>query len=425
MPTAETAARARSLPLATLAAVLLAHGAAAQEQGGREPWPWAEPVVEEVSGNLSVEGRLFVNPQRFDGQERHSASLVFQPEYYMEWDDYTSLTLEPFARLDTGDGSRTHFDMRELFLRVVRDEWELGLGIGKVFWGVTESVHLVDIVNQTDAIENIDLEDKLGQAMVNLTLIRDWGFVDLFYLPYFRERTFQGRRGRLRSAVVIDDSQTRYDSALERWHPDFALRYSNAFGDWDIGVSHFYGTGREASTSLGFNSALEPVLIPEYELINQTAADIQYTTGAWLWKLEALFRQGQKNRLGREQNYAAFAGGFEYTLYGILESNADLGLIAEYLRDTRLDKATTAFQNDLFVAARLALNDAQDTNLLAGVVQDLSYGTRLFSVEANRRIGDSLKLTLEVRLFTDVDRGDILDGLRDDDMIQLELGYYF
>jgi hypothetical protein len=424
MPDAETAAPARGLLLAAIAAVLLAPAAAAQDRAD-EPWPWAEPVVEEVSGNLSLEGRLFVNPQRFDGQERHSASLVFQPEYYMEWDDYTSLTIEPFARLDTADGSRTHFDMRELFLRLVRDDWELGLGIGKVFWGVTESVHLVDIVNQTDAIENIDLEDKLGQPMIDLTLIRDWGFVDLFYLPYFRERTFQGRRGRLRNALVVDDTQTRYESALKRWHPNFALRYSNAFGDWDVGVYHFWGTAREASISVGLNSALEPVLIPEYELINQTGADIQYTTGAWLWKLEALFRQGQKNRLGREQNYTALAGGFEYTLYGIFESNADLGVLAEYLRDSRLNKATTGFQNDLFVGARLALNDAQDTNLLAGVIQDLSYGTRVLSVEASRRIGDSLKLTLEVRLFTDVDRGDILDGLRDDDMVQLELGYFF
>jgi hypothetical protein len=422
MPFAKIAARAPALAAAVL---LLGHAAAAEDRAEHEPWPWAEPVVEEVSGSLSVEGRLFVNPQRFDGQERHGASLVFQPEYYMEWDDYTSLTLEPFVRLDTADASRTHFDMRELFVRLVRDGWELGLGIGKVFWGVTESVHLVDIVNQTDAIENIDLEDKLGQPMVNLTLIRDWGFIDLFYLPYFRERTFQGRRGRLRNAIVVDDTQTRYDSALERWHPDFALRYANAFGDWDVGVYHFWGTAREASISVGLNSALEAVLIPEYELINQTGADIQYTTGAWLWKLEALFRQGQKNRLGREQNYTAFAGGFEYTLYGIVESNADLGFLAEVLRDSRLDKATTAIQNDLFVGARLTLNDPQDTNVLVGVIQDLSYGTRLFSVEANRRIGESLRLSLEVRLFTDVDRDDILDGLRDDDLIQLELGYYF
>ena len=167
------------------------------------------------------------------------------------------------------------------------------------------------------------------------------------------------------------------------------------------------------------------MLIPTYEIINQFGTDIQYTTGAWLWKLEALYRQGQKNRLGREQNYYAMIGGFEYSFYGLMDSNADLGLLMEYARDSRLNKSNSGFQNDLFVGARFALNDAQDTDLLAGIIIDLTTQTRMFSLEANRRIGDSFKLTLEARLFTDVDATDILDGFRDDDMIQLELGYYF
>ena len=57
---------------------------------------------------------------------------------------------------------------------------------------------------------------------------------------------------------------------------------------------------RLATLSPGFDPELQPVLIPEYELINQTGTDVQYTIGAWLWKLEALFRQGQRNRVGEE-----------------------------------------------------------------------------------------------------------------------------
>ena len=34
--------------------------------------------------------------------------------------------------------------------------------------------------NQTDGVEDIDSEDKLGQPMVNLTLERDWGALDLY-----------------------------------------------------------------------------------------------------------------------------------------------------------------------------------------------------------------------------------------------------
>jgi len=384
-----------------------------------------EPVLSEITGSVIAEGRLFPRPPRHDGQRRHSGSLVFEPEVYAEWDSGASFTLAPFLRLDSADSNRTHGDVREAWLRLVGEDWEIGAGVGKLFWGVTESVHLVDIVNQTDAIENIDLEDKLGQPMIDLTLVRDWGYLDLIAMPYFRERTFQSRAGRLRADPVVDEKQSRYEAGAGRWNPDVALRYSNSAGDWDYGVYHFRGNSREPTLSLEFGSAGEPVLVPEYELINQTGTDIQYTTGAWLWKLEALYRQGQKNALGREDNYYALAGGFEYTLFGIFESDADLGLLAEYLRDSRLNKATGAFQNDVFLGLRLALNDIQDTSLLAGVIHDLANGTRLFSLEASRRLGDSFTLDLEVRLFTHVDRRDVLYPLRDDDLVQLELGYHF
>ncbi|MDD7885073.1 hypothetical protein [Flavivirga sp. 57AJ16] len=36
---------------------------------------------------------------------------------------------------------------------------------------MTESNHLVDIINQTDAVETFDGEEKLGQPMVQLS----WG----------------------------------------------------------------------------------------------------------------------------------------------------------------------------------------------------------------------------------------------------------
>lgn len=409
----------RDLAAATALAMVSLPAAAADD------WPWAPPVFEEITGNVAIEGRLFAEPERFIGQERHSGSVSAEAEYYAEWDDSTSLTAKPFLRLDSADPGRSHADLRELYLRVVGDDWELGAGVGRVFWGVAESKHLVDIVNQTDQIENLDLEDKLGQPMANLTLVRDWGYVDLFAMPYFRERTFQERGGRLRNRLLVDESQARYTSGAGRWHPDFAIRYSNSVGDWDFGVAHFYGTSREPTVSVGLGAGGEFVLVPEYELINQTSLDVQYTTGAWLWKFEGVFRQGMKNALGTEQNYASFVGGFEYTLFGVFDSAADLGLLAEYMRDSRLEKATDPLQNDIFLGARLALNDAPDTQLLAGVIQDLQHNTRLFFVEASRRVGDSLKLTVELRSFHSVARRDPLSDLRDDDHLQVELAYFF
>ena len=85
-------------------------------------------------------------------------------------------------------------------------DWELRLGIGKVFWGVTESRHLVDTINQSDGVEDIDGEAKLAQPMATLSWIRDWGVVELLVLPYFRERTFAGVEGRPRQGALLQRS---------------------------------------------------------------------------------------------------------------------------------------------------------------------------------------------------------------------------
>ena len=53
--------------------------------------------------------------------------------------------------------------------------------------------------------------------------------------------------------------------------------------------------------------------------------DVQYTAGDWLWKLEALYRGGQRDRFGAERAYAAYIAGFEYTLRDPFGDGADVG----------------------------------------------------------------------------------------------------
>ena len=190
---------------------------------------WAFPLQAlELSGDVSVEGRLFAKDELYDDQKRNNGSVAFEPELYHEWlsSPNLSFTFVPFLRVDSADSERTHADIRELNFLMVGTPWELRVGIGKVFWGVTEFVHLVDIINQTDLVENIDGEDKLGQPMVHFSYPEDWGVVNIFLLPYFRERTYPGKEGRLRPPVKVDTDSPEYESGAEENHIDFALRYS-------------------------------------------------------------------------------------------------------------------------------------------------------------------------------------------------------
>lgn len=373
----------------------------------------------ETSGYLELQLRGFLDEPAFPRQaEGVVPSLALQPEWrYRSQDRRQTFTFVPFLRWDAEDDERGHADIRELHWRYVGDEWEYLVGADKVFWGVAESRHLVDIINQTDLVEDIDEEDKLGQPMLQATTIRDWGIWSFFVMPGFRERTFPGPKGRLRAPLPVDTDAARYTSGADQQRIDIALRYAHTLGDWDLGVYYFHGNGREPRLIPNGDGTR---LIPVYDLIHQVGADLQYTREAWLWKFEGIVREGQGSTFG------ALVAGFEYTLYQIRDSAADLGLLAEYHHDGRDANApATIFDDDLFVGARLALNDTQDTELLTGVLLDRDTGEWFFNLEAERRLTPHLKGEIRARFFGGTEPGSLLDSISNDDYLQAALFYHF
>ena len=385
----------------------------------------------DIGGEIGGELRVFPNDPQFPGQLEHfQPSIAFIPDIRWESEDRThQVVVIPFARIDGQDDERTHLDLREGYYRYNADAgWSLTLGAVKVFWGRTESRHLVDIINQTDAVEDIDEEDKLGQPMANLTLINDWGAVNLFVMSGFRTRTFPGVDGRPRFAFPVDTEDPIFERDARRGAVDVAARYSHYIGNWDFGVSVFHGTSREPRFAIDAPNAR---LLPVYDKITQGAIDLQYTKDAWLWKLEAIVREGHGD------TFAAAVGGFEYTIYQIFGSNADLGLLAEYQYDGRDDDIVletfgpalaapvTFADNDVFAGARLGFNDPQDTSVLAGATVDSNDAFMGVFIEAQRRFGQNWTAELETRLFLNADPDNAAFPVRDDDFITFRLTRFF
>lgn len=371
-------------------------------------------------GDVALELRGF--PQDALDRQQHGSNLSVsgEVEYHSEWDGgRQSLTIKPFARLDQHDSSRTHGDLREATWIYSDDGFEFRAGMDKVFWGVTEVYHLVDIINQTDMLENPDGERKLGQPMLKASWEQGLGVFDVFLMPHFRERRYPAAEGRPRTQPRVADELTQYENRRKEHHPDIALRWSQVLGDWDVGVGYFYGTGRDPVLLPGLDDAGKMVLIPRYVVISQVSIDLQGVVGDWLWKLEALQRSGQG------ESFSAMTGGFEYTFYGLADGVSDLGVLAEVMWDERGALATTPFNRDAFIGLRWAANDVAGTELLTGVVADWSNGSRFFNLEASRRFGNNWKASLQARLWSQVDRADPLYGVRDDDYVELELRRYF
>ncbi|MFW0778089.1 MAG: hypothetical protein ACN2B6_10280 [Rickettsiales bacterium] len=370
----------------------------------------------EFTGYVALEHRQFFQEDSYAGQKFGSTpSVIVEPEYYHVSDDEkNTYTARVFIHLDPSDDERTHYDIRQLDWIRADDDWEIRAGISKVYWGVTESRHLVDIINQVDGVEDIDDEDRLGQPMVQLATFQDWGTLRFFYLPYFRERTFPGRAGRLRGPLVVDTDQARYANGAKEWHPDMALRYQHTIDAWDVGLAHFHGTSREPVLRIE-----NGVLVPFYEIIDQSSLDVQYTTGSWLWKLEAIGRAGQGDYFG------AATGGFEYTFYGVNDAH-DLGILLEYHRDGRDHRAPgTNLDNDIFAGFRYTFNDVSDTELLAGITADTNHASQFVVLEASHRINTNWKAEIDARFFVNQDAESPAKPLDQDDFAQFRLSRYF
>lgn len=378
-----------------------------------------------ASYELALEGRYFGESPAIAGQLEDDVSAVFEAEFVHDFASGNGrAVVAPFYRWDSQDQERQHFDMREAYVNSYVGDWELLLGVSKVFWGATESAHLVDVINQTDQVESLDGEDKLGQPMLRLSWYAPFGNVEAYVLPLFRERTFPAENGRLRFnfGLPFGRDNAVYEDSKEEQHVDYALRYSTSVAGFDIGLAHFEGTNRDPKFVPNHPTTPTAVL-PYYDQIQQASIDVTGQLGGWLLKAEGY------RRTDSLETYGAYAVGFEYTLVGVMNSATDVGLIAEYLKDTR--NATGAlFQDDVFVGSRIAFNDVASSEILVGVVVDRDDDSELGFLEASRRLGESGQLTLEYRHLDGapaVVNGQPNPGaaLNKDDHLTLEYRHFF
>ena len=393
-----------------------------------------ETFVIELSGRLSAESRLFLRPGALAGQQLRASGAVAEPTLYVESGAGRSFTLTPFFRYDDTDPRRTHFDLREAYLLLfgdVRDSggWEARLGFGQVFWGVTESHRLVDVVNQVDLVEHPGGDSKLGQPMAHVTLFGHWGMLEVIALPVHRARTFPGPQGRLRLPAVVDHSRVEYETTPRLWSQDFATRYRHSLGAVDLGISFFRGTSREPYLRPIDKVGTEPVLVQHYEQIQQLGLEVQWTLASWLLKAEVVGRADARNLLGLEEDYVAAVLGGEYTLHASA-ANATVSLLAEWSYDSRVDAATpgrspNVLQNDVFVGARLAFDDVQSTELAASLVSDVRKPTRALALEFGRRITNEWSLRAEAAALLSVDEDEFHYAMRRDSFIDVSLSYNF
>jgi FimV-like protein len=378
----------------------------------------ADASSHRLEQQLGAYWRQYLQPGRV-GQAQQQPRLTWQAE--LSWqsaDDAQQVVIVPYLRWDGLDSAQHLADFHQAYWSWAGAGVELKVGVDKVFWGVTESQHLVDIINQTDMVARPDGEEKLGQPLLQMNYSGRWGTFQAYLLPYFRPREFAAADGRIRAPLPISDTPRYPKAAQNRFVRDYALRYYQQFDRLDMAISWFDGTAREPILRPDANQL--DLLEAFYPQQQQLGLELQWLQGSWLWKLEAVERRQL------ESQYQAWVGGVEYSHVDAFSTGYDLGWLLEYQYDSRQFAATTPASRDMFAGLRLAFNDAEGSEFLLGLLQDLDFSQeQSLYLEGSTRLSDNMRLRLEAWLWRSRDVRQPLWWVAQDDYVQLGVDWYF
>jgi len=365
-------------------------------------------------GYIEANFRYYPQCPLYGGQKHSYFSAAFKPQFFLKSSNSKhQLNFLAFARIDQYDTKRTHADIKDLYWHFNSKKWEINAGIKTVTWGKAESNHLVDIINQYDLLEGRNLENKLGQPLIQAAYSSQWGTFELYLATISRQVRFPGEKGRLRPGFNIDYSSTEFELKNGKYVPDIAVRFIKSINSFDFAISHFYGTSRLPL----FIKVDSDSFIPYYEEINQTGFEMQWLKGPFALKGEAI------HQFSKRGNIQAATIGIEYNTF--YKAGPELKWLLEYTYDKRNKEQISGMNNDLFFGIHLNLNDKQSTNLMLASTVDLKYGTTILHSQAERRFGDLWKLHFVYTQILNSDNEDFYHLIRKDSFMEIGLFHFF
>ncbi len=380
----------------------------------------------EFAGAVEIGARTFFHGRQFPGQTRDPV-LPFAGGWgrvsISSNQGNDRFTFQPYGRYDIIT-RRDLIDVAEAHYFHRGNDWSVLVGVHTLFWGVTESRHLVDIVNQIDLTGDVDEEDRLGQPMINLNLLGgDLGTFSLFGLFGFREQNFPERIDRLRGPLLVAERQATFSEEGLTRHIAFAARYFNTFdlgiASADFAASYFNGMSRSpllVPTLLGGGLAL----VPNYDRIDKVGLEFLVASGDVQLKFEGSYSR----QFGAD--VLATVAGFEYTYSDVFGNGVDVGILGEYLYDDRRGaQPVVSGDNDVFGGVRVTFNNDLNTQFLAGMTFDYKTDEIFGSIELSSRLADDLSVALEARLFENIPGSLPRAVLNREDFLNVKFSKYF
>lgn len=369
-------------------------------------------------------GNIVLKGSRFSGEPVNTLSgkdfgvFEISPKLNVERNDiYFNLELIVKKLSSKND---IFYDIKEANVNFENSTWSFLLGSTEEFWGKTETLNPVDIINSNNYDEGLSKPNKLGEVMIKANREIGIGDLSIYYLPNFRPNKYPSKKSRLNLPIEVNDDEANYVNGADKNMQQFALRFSGYYEDLDFGISVFEGISRDP-----FFTFVSGKMVPSYSKISQYGIEVQQLLGEWIVKGEFINREGQQNISGSLKDYSSGVVGLERSLYGLIDGNTDLTFFLEYAKDSRGVSAHQSNQNDVFLVNRITLNDIHDTSISFAISRDLNTESGIFNSIISRRIFGLFKTDLEVFIPLDLKSDIHLNSSSKDKSLGMNVSWFW
>ncbi len=377
----------------------------------------------------------------------------FQLSYSRSFSDYLGLTVTTLAVYDAvydvedeieaedEDEYRAYLDLREAFVDLTFEKFDLRLGKQQVIWGTTDGFRVLDVVNPLDykefsLSEFLDSRIPLWMAKFEYYLTLDFSLQALI-IPemQFVELAKAGSEYALNNLVsipsgiqlIIDDIEEP-DESFE--NTEYGLKFIGFYEGWDFTFNYLYTWDDVPVVKQTLDATTATLTIsPEHERLHIVGGSVANVF------LDAVVRGELAVNIGKyfsvddpavtnmvtKKTLLSYALAFERDM-------ADISWLLQFLQETLLDydDAMTNDEVDTKVTLRGAKTFMNET---LEVVLSTLYGVNeaefLIRPSVKYDMTDSIKIKVGVDLFEGGDEDTLFGQFDDKDRVYAELKYSF
>ncbi len=327
-----------------------------------------------------------------------------------------SISGKLYGSWDSKDAGRRYADVREAKISYAPGRFQVSGGIGTFFWGVSETINVVNVSNQSDLRRDIDGKEKMGQQFLNFGMDIGNGSLNIYHFPNFVELSYPDRPS---SKIPIIDSSAIYES---EGNSASAIRWLHSADSGELSFTYFEGIRRDPVLLPNSDSAQEGVgyFIPYYIDTEFMAIDALYFVG------DATVKAEMKYGSELDKKYIAYNVGFEYPFYPSVPGVQELTWITEYVGDSRGRLAESFGQNDILFGVKGIFGSLGDIDVRALYALDLEHGSKYTNFKFDKRLNNYAIVSFQIVYFSDVGEDDIRLGLfESEDFAQVGLTISF